>query len=316
MVKGLLDRLLADGQQAEEVRTLLNARFGPNAVEIEETLKSGADSLVLKGRFRGQPAVFKRFLIPEAADTITRMQEELSFLSEHLNGRFRVNRLLAAVPDHGLAVLELAPGERVSLIFKSDDTARRTQVMGLCGQWLAAAAVLRTETRKLGPHRLERQFADLSLENLGWDDRRLTQRVMDAARLFSRAFAGMQAKHAIAHGDFAPVNLVSDGQSVCAVDIQGAAWFPLARTVARFLVAKDLYSPREAPRAWGLDADDMAVFNPAAVLPPAELSTALPYFIAQQMVRRFVTTYRDRGGHPAARARLQSCLQSLEAACP
>ncbi|WP_319826179.1 hypothetical protein [Thalassovita sp.] len=314
MAKGLLERLLVDGQQAEAVQTLLNARFGPSAAEIDETLKSGADSLVLKGRFKGQPAVFKRFLTPEAARTISRMQEELSFLSEHLTDRFRANRLLAAVPDQGLAVLELAQGERVSLIFKSDDAVRRAQVLALCGQWLSATAALRNEPRKLGTRRLERQFTDLSLEMLVPEDRALAQRVMDAARGFSRSFAGMQAVHAIAHGDFAPVNMVSDGETVCAVDIQGAAWFPLARTVARFLVAKDLYSQRAAPRLWGVDADDMAAFNPAEILPGVEMTTALPYFIAQQMVRRFVTTYRDRGGHPAARSRLQSCLQSLESA--
>ncbi len=316
MAKGLLDRLLDDGRRAEAIQSLLNTRFGPHEATIEEVLKSGPDAIVLQGRFRGQPAVFKRFLRGDVAETITRMQEELSFLSRNLHGPLRANALLACLPADGLVVLQKAAGDRVSLILKADDAALRSRVLNLSGQWLATVAPLRSEQRRLGPHRLERQFKGLLLDGLAPQDRQLVQQVINAANGFSRAFVGVKAVHAIAHGDFAPVNLVSDGQTLCAVDIQGATWFPLARIAARFLVAKDLYSSRSTPREWGLDADDLADFAPGSFLPAPEMTTVFPFFIGQQMVRRFVTTYPDRGGHPAAIDRLKGYLNALETACP
>lgn len=310
-----LERLLRDGQRARQVQAALDNRFGPGAARIDAVIKGGRDAVVLAGVFQGQAAVFKQFLGGDVAQVIPRMQEELTLLDQHLGqGACRVNRLLAALPEDGLAVLERVPGERVSLILKSDDAARRAVVLALCGDWLATVAPLRAEPKRLGGSRLERQFADLSLDGLLTQDRALAEALMDAARRFGKRVRGMDAVHTIAHGDFAPVNMMSDGETIWAVDIQGATRFPLARIAARFLVAKDLYSQRKSQRQWGLDADDMAALNPARLLPAGELETTLPYFIAQQMVRRFVSSYAERGGDPAARSRLSDCLTDLEAA--
>lgn len=315
MAKGLLDRLLEDGRRAQEVQALLAARFGADVAQIDEVVKSGGDSVVMAGQFGQAPAIFKQFLTADAAEIITRMQAELRVLNTHLDsGPYRANAVLAALPKAGLVVLTRAPGQRVSLILKSDRPDRQP-VLRLCAGWLARVAPLRSEPRKLGPKRLARQFADLDLSGMLAEDRALITRVMQATQDFGQQIQGMQAVHAVAHGDFAPVNMVSDGRAVWAVDIQGATWFPLARIVARFLVAKDLYSDRAAPRDWGLDADDLYDFAPQNVLPPAELTTTLPYFIGQQLVRRYVSSYPDRGGHPAARTRLSQFLTTLESRC-
>lgn len=312
-----LERLLRAGRRAARMQAALDLRFGPGAARIDEVIKHGRESVVLSGAFQGQAAVFKQFLQGDTGRTVTRMQEELTVLDQHLGqGACRVNRLLAALPEQGLAILEQVPAERVSLILKADDTARRARVLALCGDWLAAVAPLRAEPKRLSTSRLERQFADLSLAELPPQDRALAEALTQAARRFGARLRGSLAVHTIAHGDFAPVNMMSDGDAIWAVDIQGGTRFPLARIVARFLVAKDLYSHRETPRKWGLDADDLASFDPARLLPTQELQTTLPLFIAQQMVRRFVSTYRDRGSHPAALSRLSDCLTELEGACP
>lgn len=310
-----LERLLRDGQQARQVQAALDAQFGPGAARIDEVIKSGRDAVVLAGVFQGQATVFKQFLRGGVAQAIPRMQEELTLLDQHLGqGTCRVNRLLAALPEDGLAVLERVPGERVSLILKSDDAARRARVLALCGDWLAAVAPLRAERKRLGGSRLERQFADLSLDGLSAEDSALAEGLMEVVRRFGKRVRGMDAVHSVAHGDFAPVNMMSDGETIWAVDIQGATRFPLARIVARFMVAKDLYSQRESVRKWGVDADDVDTLNPARLLPEQEWQTTLPFFIAQQMVRRFVSSYAERGGDPAARSRLTDCLTDLEAA--
>jgi len=315
MAKGLIERLWDDGRRARKTQEVLDARFGPGASEIEEVLKSGYDAIIFAGQFRGQRAVFKQFLRGDCAGTVQRMEEELGFLHNHLgDGTCRVNRILAALPRDGLAILEYIPADRVSLVLKADDPQKRADVLALCGAWLATVAPLRTEMRRLGRTRLERQFDDLNLHALSAQDKDLVQGLTQAARALGKQIKGTHVSHAIAHGDFAPVNMMSDGRTIWAVDIQGATRFPLARIVARFLVAKDIYAARPAARRWGLDADDLRCFAPERILPDPELAAVLPFFVAQQFVRRFVSSYPQRGGHPVARARLETCLNDLEAA--
>lgn len=315
MAKGLIERLWDDGHRALEIQEVLDARFGPGMSEIDEVLKSGDDAIIFAGLFRGQRAVFKQFLRGDGAETVLRMEEELRFLYSRLGGGLcRVNQLLAALPEDGLAVLEYVPADRVSLILKADDPQKRTDVLALCGTWLATVAPLRTDMRRLGRSRLDRQFEDLNLQELSAQDRDLVQDLIHAARTLSKRIKGSQVSHAIAHGDFAPVNMMSDGRTIWAVDIQGATRFPLARIVARFLVAKDIYSARQAAQKWGLDADDLRCFAPERILPKVELTAVFPFFVAQQFVRRFVSSYPQRGGNPVARMRLETCLNDLEAA--
>lgn len=314
MGRNLIDRLRGTAGYVARAQDHLNAVFGPNTARIEEVLKHGTDALVMRGQFQGQGAAFKWFLTDRAAETVQRMEQELGFLSEHLGvGLYRVNGLLAALPDPGLAVLEWAKGERVSLILKSDDAARRAQVLRLCGGWLAEVAPLRQELRRLGPHRLNRQVADLRFDHMIPQDRALAQDLLRGLQRFAEGFEGVKAVHTIAHGDFAPVNMVSDGTTVTAVDIQGGTRFPLARMAARFLVAKDLYSRRDTARRWGLDADDMAQFAPETLLPAQEQATSFPYFIGQQMLHAVVQGYADRGCPVQTRQRLIACLTELEA---
>ncbi|MBA83408.1 phosphotransferase [Thalassobius sp. S69A] len=315
MADDLFERLLQGGRRAEEVQAALTARFGAGA-EVAQVLKLGTDSAVFAGVFQGQDAVFKQFFTPDAAQILARMSEELLYLDGALGqGAYRVNRLLTTLPEAGLAVLEKAPGQRLSKLIKSDDPDARGRSIALAANWLATVAPLRAQQKRLGGTRMARQLEGLNLEALPPEDRQLSLALLAALKRFGKRIRGGDLTHTVAHGDFAPVNMMSDGQTIWAVDIQGGARFPLARIMARFLVAKDLYAHRQVPRKWGLDADDLHVFTDAQILPMPELQSALPYFVGQQFLRRFVTSYPDRAGPPNARARLAECLSELETAC-
>ncbi|WP_127114761.1 hypothetical protein [Shimia sediminis] len=306
----LLGSLLTSAASARKIEAELRDVYGPESGAVDEVLKSGDEAHVFAGQFQGQAAVYKRLMTPDAAQKLAETELELRFLSAALaEGPARVAPFLGVLPDTGCLILGRAPGARVSLALKTEDRAERSRVMALCGQWLADVAALRQEIRPFWSRKMVRKLSG-----------GLPETSPQAALLIGDTLARMEAlglphrrkplTHAMAHGDFAPVNLSVEGDTVWAYDIQGGHVLPLARMAARFLTAACLYWPG-LPGPLGLDAEDLAAFDITRILPPEEQGEIFAFFVAEQMLRRISSENRKGEARETALTRLQALHDQL-----
>ena len=300
-----LGALLSAGASAREIEAEMRAIYGGESGTVHDVLKAGDEAEVYAGRFQGQKVVFKRLLTADAAQKLQETEAELGYLADAFaDGLVRVVPFLGALPETGTLILGRAPGERVSLALKTQDRAERSRVMALCGDWLAAVAPLRVETRPFWSRKMAQRLA----EDVG--DAPLIRTTLDRVEALGERHRRAPLTHAVAHGDFAPVNLSVDGGTIWAYDIQGGHVLPLARMAARFLVAACLYWPGEAGPL-GLDAEDLEAFDVSRILPPEEQGEVFAFFVAEQMLRRVVSEGRQGEAREVAMMRLQALHDQL-----
>lgn len=305
-----LSSILSSGASARRIEAEVREAFGTEAGQIDEVLKTGPEADVFAGRFRDRAAVFKRLLTDDAAQKLVETEAELEFLTQAFGqGPVRIVRLLGTLPETKTLILERAPGERVSLALKDGDRAARSHAMAMCGNWLAAVASLRSETRPFWSRkiaeRLRRDAADIPT-----DVTPLFQATMERMETLGLRHRRAPLTHAVAHGDFAPVNLNIDDNAIWGFDIQGGHTLPLARMAARFLVAADLYWPG-ATGPLGLDTEDLAAFDITRILPADEQGDIFTFFVAEQMLRRIMSETRTGQAATVARTRLQALHDQL-----
>lgn len=309
MAEGYLGRLLRSGEAAQRFQAALDRHF-PGEAEIEDILKQTDDWPVCSGRFRGQAAVFKQ-VTPTSID---KARQELTFLADHLGqGPYRVARHLADVKEQGILITEHVPGERVSITLKNGSDADRDRVLRQCSGWLRTVADLRSGSGGFAFRNFITALQDLDQSVLARQDQDLVRQVLNAVKTQRPHLRGIQITRAVCHGDFAPVNLHADDTTIWAYDIQGGPRIPLARAAARFLVAKEIFSPPADDLSFGLTARDLRVYDPASILPPDEADRVFPLFVTEQFVRLFVGLYQTRRELDYPRARLAALAADLEA---
>jgi hypothetical protein len=309
MAEGYFGRLLRSGDAAQRFQAVLDQHF-PGEAEIEEILKQTDDWPVCAGRFRGQQAVFKQI----APANVDKARAELTFLNTHLGqGPYRVARYLADVQDAGILITERVPGERVSITLKSGAETDRDRALRQCSGWLRTVSALRSTTGGFAFRAFFATLEDLDQSALSSADRDLVNSVLSALKHYRPQVRGIPITRSVCHGDFAPVNLHADEHTVWAYDIQGGPRMPLARAVARFLVAKDVFRPPVNALLLGLDAQDLKTYDSASILPKAEAERIFPLFVAEQLLRRFLGEYHTRKQLDHPRVRLAALAADLEA---
>jgi hypothetical protein len=114
----------------------------------------------------------------------------------------------------------------------------------------------------------------------------LIQQATRSLRRLGRGLAGAPFTRAATHGDFVAINAHLDGGRIIGVDVQGEAWLPLARDIARFLVWQQIKDPAPGPLRHGIAAQDFQAFLAAPLLSGEEVETILPFFIGLGLVQR------------------------------
>ncbi|PSL18913.1 hypothetical protein [Shimia abyssi] len=299
-----LGDLLSAATAAREIFQEVDARFGPGAGEVGDVLKAGREVRVFAGRFQGKAAVFKQLLTDDATQKLSDTEAELAFLAEALpGGAARAVPFLAALPQTKTLILGHAPGQKVSVALKTDNRSERSRVMARCGDWLAKVAPLRTEMRPFWGRKIARRAGEGD-GRVPEGGEKLFQSTLDRMMAIGLRHRGQSKSHAKAHGDFAPVNLNIDQDTVWAFDIQGGHSLPLARMAARFLVAASMYRAG-APGPLGLDADDVMAFDVGQILPDDEQTELFAFFVAEQFLRRLKSEGRTGEGLKSALTRLE-----------
>ncbi|GAA6179866.1 hypothetical protein NBRC116594_13040 [Shimia sp. NS0008-38b] len=305
-----LDRLIAAQEAASSIETELGSRFGADAGGIAEVLKAGDEAMVFSGTFQGRDAVFKQLLTPDAVQKLAETRDELTFLCEAFaDGPVRAVAFLGDLPGSQTLILERAPGMRASVAMKSGGRAMRSHVVARCGDWLAQVAPLRQQVRPFWGRKIARRITE-DTGAVPPEAADLFERAWQRMAAIGKTHKGIGIQHTMAHGDFAPVNLNVDGDTVWAFDIQGGHSLPLARMCARFLVASSIFK-EGVPGPLGLDKDDVQAFDVARILPPQEQGAVFAFFVAEQFLRRLKLTHPSEAQLKRALPRLEALTQGL-----
>ncbi|NCU19275.1 hypothetical protein EOM89_00725 [Candidatus Falkowbacteria bacterium] len=247
--------------------------------------KLAPDREVYLARLDRRRVVLKRFIGPQASQTVTETARELAFLARTMaSGPYQVNLCLLALPEAGLVVLSEAPGLRLEAAISAASPALRARLMRQAGDWLGQYTNGRLRTAEFAPRfwmqRLNGHHAE------GLPPARL--QVMAPLKAHLDAQVPALLRHRVlqgaTHGDFTGGNLHYHKGTIYGVDIQGETWMALANDVSRFLVGQALRNSDPAvPRHHGIAAPDWQAFLSSGLIPEAEQDTVLRFFIGHQI---------------------------------
>ncbi len=282
---------------------------GYGDVVIERVLRVMDDRAVFLVRRGRESLVMKRFLGPEAPRVVHSLAAELDRMAEAMGkDPFRLVACRAAEPEAGFVLMSRAPGKRLSEAIARADGARRHRLIGLAGQWLAAYAEPRRLQGTFGPAHWIRRASTRTKDHLPAEEAAAVRAGLEALGRRANAHAGRPVTRAATHGDFVPVNLHLDRGALWGLDIQGECWFPLARDAARFLIWVHCFAPDGAPTGpLGLSGADVDAMLASGLLPEAEASTILPFFVGEQILVRT----GDASWPASGRRRLLQALASF-----
>ncbi len=257
---------------------------------VTETLKIGASSRVFAGQYGELPAVLKWFQTENAAQIVTDAQTELAAVAPRLStGPLQINRCLLARPDLGLLVLSNAPGERLTGVIAAAPPAERAALMQQAGAWLTAYIGPRHRTADFGPGYWLKRLSSRQIPLL---DEGLLTTLMDSLTDMATDLRGARVTQAATHGDFAAINLHYADGVMTGIDVQGTAWLPVARDIAKFLAWSTIHCPAPGPSLCGVPRADFAAILTGKALPLSEVETILPFFIGTQLYGRLLENHR------------------------
>ena len=216
------------------------------------------------------------------------------------SGANRVPLLLDHLEDDGVIVTEFAPGERLDRLIAThpDD---RAAFITRSAEWLLALS---------GPPRLREAFQGRfwvrsrasALEGLVGDDADLAAALMSEVARCRDALAGREMAKYYAHGDWAPHNMIFDGETVFGVDIAVKKPILRAKDLARFLVYLVAHVPGPPPLEHGIPVADLRAL---AAVPEAQDDVLMRFFIGVELADKFARNH-DQGA-VAARVRAAIC---------
>ncbi len=98
-------------------------------------------------------------------------------------------------------------------------------------------------------------------------------------------------RRARSHGDFAPINLIVDGDRLWGVDIHNHTWIALMKDLARFLVFLEITQPHGSGNGpCGFASEDAeALIGTPRLIRDGEAECMLPFFAAVELSGRFLT---------------------------
>jgi hypothetical protein len=261
------------------------ATLGVPELQIDSCRNQKPDSAVFFGRLAGTPVVIKQFPTDGPA-RVAAMKAELDHVTALMAGTpHRINPCLMVLPQLGAIVLGHAGDLRLSDALKMA-AGNRATLMAQAGDWLATYVGLRRRTESFRPKRWLARMEEAALAQ-GLDRQApLIRKAARALRQMGWRLAGAPFTRAATHGDFVAINAHLDGGRIIGVDVQGEAWLPLARDIARFLVWQQIKDPAPGPLCHGIAAQDFHAFLSAPLLAGEEVETILPFFIGLGLVQR------------------------------
>lgn len=265
--------------------------------------KHSEETLVMAGRLRGRDVVIKQMLGKDPEARAKAQADELAIQHVHMGAGFdRVPEPILPLPKHGIVIMEHAPGQRVDKALR--DGGDRAEILRKSARWLGKY----TELRRVGDtfgggYWIKTRKSELNAMPPNQDHSRIAGLIdfmeRERARIGTCALTRVRS-----HGDFSPLNLIVDGNTMWGVDIQNTHWIALAKDIARFLVHLEISVPNGATDGpLGFAKSDIEAFlMDDRLITLEECDRVLPFFIAVELSGRLRTEVRDTTTMKHARA--------------
>ena len=307
-------RRLADLSARISARLAFRGVPEVRGLKLKKCIKASPEAAVFSGTFNGRAVVVKRSLGEKALDRASAQSDELYTQHPQMkDGDFRVPEPIFTRPDRGLVIMEKIDGMRLDqAILKAP--GRRDEILHQAGEWLAHY----TKGRKVednfgGGHWIKvRKKAMRQMNHSG--DRERVRRLIGMMEDERNRVGPLPITRARSHGDFVPINLMVDGDTIWGVDIQNSHWLALVKDLARFLVYLEITIPAaNADGPCGFAHDDIeALVAAKGLIRPGELETMLPYFAAVEISGRLIS----ESAHPRVMANARALADRMAGQMP
>jgi len=206
-----------------------------------------------------------------------------------------VEEAVLSYPEFGVLCLSQAPGVPLAQKIAGAAGSRRAKFVRMGAEWLQEATSGRVKHTELASLFRLKLLKEWSLDNIeDVDDCALLEQLLSNFAKRARQVKGMEILQIEGQGWFSAENLMFKDDVLCGINIREAHWTSVSRSAAQFLVDVQLRYPLKAERRrFGLAQDDWRAFLLSNLVPEAERRTALPFFVAEQLFRRFVSDYRQ-----------------------
>ena len=215
----------------------LLVRSDDKGARLVLALESGGRQLILKQEEPADAGGKDHFSQSLAAQESARLR-----LVGNTQG-LRVPKLLAFLPEHGIALMERLGGEPAAhLLEKAESRQDRREVLAACGRWLGefhratSGGAQRPYQPRLVVEHLRVQRALVEQGQLKVAEPKLYLQLSTLVEAAAAEFAGQLSRHARRHGDYSLRNILIGGSQVGAIDFKPEHSAPVGYDIARLMV--------------------------------------------------------------------------------
>ncbi len=279
-----------------ETQRLLKSLPGAEKIKLRRAVSLDTSYQEFIGKNGDQKLRICRHLSVDGHQEVQGRGAEIERLKKALRSEhFTVEEAVFSSPEFGLLCLSQAPGVPLAQKIAGAIGSRRAKFVRMGAEWLQGATSGRVKKTELASLFRLKLLKEWSLDNIeDEDDCALLEQLLSNLAKRARQVKGMEIHQIEGQGWFSAENLVFKDDVLCGINIREAHWTSVSRSAAQFLVDVQLRSPLNAERRrFGLAQDDWRAFLYSDLVPEAERRTALPFFVAEQLFRRFVSEYRQ-----------------------
>lgn len=203
-------------------------------------------------------------------------------------GRDRVPLLFDHNEENGVLITEFAPGQRLDQMIAAHPE-RRPELIARAARWLDTLSRF-AAVREPFQGRFWVKSRGAALEGLSSRDKDLGAALMSEIARLRDGLAGRVVAKYYAHGDWAPHNMILEGETLFGIDIAVRQPILRAKDIARFLVYLAAHVPGPPPMLNGLSERDQTAM---ASLPEAQDNEMMRFFIGVELADKLARNHDD-----------------------
>ena len=307
------DQAEAKSKQAvAETQRLFRGLTEAKSVKLRRSLVIDDDYHEFFGSIGDQKVRVCRHLSAEGQQEVKARATETRHLQDIMvSERLFAEKTVFAYEEYGVLCVSQAPGVPLTQKIAGASGPRRSKFVRMGAEWLEEATQGRTKQTELASLFRLKVLKEWSLDNIENEvDCALLEGLLSNLTKRARLIKGMDITQMHGQAWFSTENLVFKDSALCGVNIQGAQWTSVSRAAAQYLVDLQLVVPASSGRTrFGIAQDDWRAFLSVDVVPESERRTALPFFLGEQLFRRFVSDYRCQEKRERARQAIRAFLE-------
>lgn len=301
-----------DKQAVAETQRLFRGLAEAKSVKLRRSLVLDDDYHEFIGAIGERKVRVCRYLSAEGQQDVGARAAELRRLQDIMvSDQLTAEKAIFSYEEYGVLCVTQAPGVPLTQKISGAIGPRRSKFVRMGAEWLEEATQGRIKQTELASLFRLKILKEWSLDNIEDDgDCALLEGLLSNLTKRARLIKGMEITQIHGQAWFSAENLVFKDSALCGVNIGGAHWTSVSRAAAQYLVDLQLVAPASFGRTrFGIAQNDWRAFLSVDVVPESERRTALPFFLGEQLFRRFVSNYRcqekSKRGRQAIRAFLE-----------